>query len=108
MSQEGLLTAGIASDPSSAATIMIYSQVIWALVLDRIIWRVSLNVWTLIGVGSVVCSLVLVSLAKEVTTTRMQGRTQYGMIPHCSADGTRDIDLESLYATEDPNESEPG
>ncbi|ROW16422.1 hypothetical protein VPNG_02826 [Cytospora leucostoma] len=95
---EVLLTAGISSDASSAATVMIYSQVIWALALDRIIWHVSLNVWTLIGVTSVVFSLALVSLAKEVTTTSMQGGLQYESIPHST-----DIDLERLCDYEGPN-----
>lgn len=78
---------------------MIYSQVVWALALDRIVWHVNLNVWTLIGVTSVVFSLALVSLAKEVTTSSMQGGLQYESIPHDT-----EIDLESLCDYESPNE----
>ncbi|KAF9871750.1 integral membrane protein duf6 [Colletotrichum karsti] len=62
---EYLLTAGIANDSSSAATIMIYSQVLWALMLDWIIWRNSVNLLAMIGIASVVTSLFVVSSAKE-------------------------------------------
>ncbi|KUI74490.1 hypothetical protein VM1G_11985 [Cytospora mali] len=103
---EALLTAGISSDASSAATVMIYSQVLWALALDRVVWHVSVNIWTLVGVGSVVCSLALVSLAKEVTKTRIRGGVQYvGVTPYIDG-GTRDVDMESLYASGDINEDE--
>ncbi|KUI60139.1 hypothetical protein VP1G_07372 [Cytospora mali] len=103
---EALLTAGISSDASSAATVMIYSQVLWALALDRVVWHVSVNIWTLIGVGSVVCSLALVSLAKEVTKTRIRGGFQYVGITPSVDGGIRDVDMESLYASEDINEDE--
>ncbi|KAK1525824.1 uncharacterized protein CCOS01_08242 [Colletotrichum costaricense] len=62
---EFLLTAGIANDVSSAATIMIYSQVGWALLLDWIVFQSQVNLLTLIGIGGVVTSLVVVSSAKE-------------------------------------------
>ncbi|KAL0932735.1 integral membrane protein duf6 [Colletotrichum truncatum] len=63
---EYLLTAGIANDSSSAATIMIYSQVLWALLLDWVIWRASVNLLAMIGIASVVASLFLVTSAKEL------------------------------------------
>jgi hypothetical protein len=106
-SQEALLTAGISSDASSAATVMIYSQVIWALILDRIIWHVDLNVWVLIGVGSVVCSLILVSLAKEATTKRQKDGVQHETVTFFTDADTGDIDLDSLYASDLLHPSEP-
>ncbi|ROV95300.1 hypothetical protein VSDG_06020 [Cytospora chrysosperma] len=104
---EVLLTAGISSDASSAATVMIYSQVIWALVLDRIIWHVDLNVWVLIGVGSVVCSLILVSLAKEATTNRQRDGVQHETVTFFTEADTGDVDLDSLYASDLLHPSEP-
>ncbi|TDZ16048.1 putative membrane protein [Colletotrichum orbiculare MAFF 240422] len=62
---EYLLTAGVAGDSTSAATIMIYSQVLWALLLDWVIWRNSVNLLAMIGIASVVTSLFVVSSAKE-------------------------------------------
>lgn len=49
---------------------MIYSQVLWALIIDRIFWNVKMNLWTFLGVGGVVSSLLLVSLAKEIPAFR--------------------------------------
>lgn len=83
---------------------MIYSQVVWALALDRIIWHVDLNAWTILGVGSVVCSLVLVSLKKEVTI-HVQGTMQYEPAPsHADIVAQDIIDMDCLYAYEDTND----
>ncbi|KAJ0123347.1 hypothetical protein J7T55_011812 [Diaporthe amygdali] len=76
---EFLLTDGLSSDTSSAATVMIYSQVLWALALDRVVWHISLNVWSIIGV--------------------------YETLPAGANDATPDIDLESLCASEDDDET---
>lgn len=80
---------------------MIYSQALWALALDSIVWHVSLNVWSIIGVASVIGSLSLVSLAKEVTTSRMVGGIQYEQVLPSTNNNTPDIDLESLCGSED-------
>lgn len=84
---------------------MIYSQVLWALALDRIFWHVSMNVWTFVGVGSVVGSLTLVSLAREIPTFRLLGRRgqrRYEAIPVFDENGVtiHEIDLDSLYDSE--------
>lgn len=80
---------------------MIYSQVLWALALDRIVWNVRLNFWDMIGVVSVIGSLSLVSLVKEVTTSRMVDGTQYGRILHGTNESTSDIDPEILRGSDD-------
>lgn len=83
---------------------MIYSQVVWALALDRIIWHVNINLWTLIGVGSVVCSLILVSLAKEARTNCMKDGVQYeSSFTDC---GTENIGLEVPCASENLDQGE--
>lgn len=84
---------------------MIYSQVLWALALDRVVWHISLNVWSIIGVVSVICSLSFVSLAKEVTISRVARGIQYETLPAGANDATPDIDLESLCASEDDDET---
>lgn len=100
--QESLLTTGVASDPSAVATTMIYSQVLWALALDSIIWDVGLNIWTFVGVGSVVGSLLLVTLAKEVETFR-RAKTHYEAVPILNDTRTLidDFDLESLAGSDE-------
>lgn len=99
--QEYLLTLGIASDSSSVATIMIYSQVLWALVLDRIFWHLSMNVWTFVGVGNVIGSLTLVSLAKEISPLRSP-KVLYEAVATSDDNGVtvHEIDLDSLDSSE--------
>lgn len=65
MSQEYLLTVGISTDASSAATLMIYTQIVWALVLDHVFFHKTPNSWTLLGVALVVANLCLVSFVKN-------------------------------------------
>lgn len=104
-SQEFLLTAGISSDTSSAATVMIYSQVLWALALDSIIWHVDLNVWSIIGVVSIIGSLTLVSMVKEVTPSLVADGIQYETLSASANGSTLDIDLESLCVPADDEDT---
>lgn len=83
---------------------MIYSQVLWALALDRVLWHISLNVWSIVGVVSVISSLILVSLVKEATTSRAVHGTQYEILPRTN-ESTSDLDLESLCGSEDREET---
>ncbi|GJD03500.1 DUF6 domain-containing protein [Colletotrichum higginsianum] len=87
--QECLLTAGIANDASSAATIMIYSQVAWALLLDWLVWHSPVNILALVGIGSVLTSLVVVSSAKEWRWLR-KGR--YNTLSQTSPDEAEQVD----------------
>lgn len=101
--QEFLLSLGISGDRSSAATIMIYSQVLWALAIDRIVWNVKMNIWTFVGIGGVVGSLILVSLAKEVPAFRGPTLQTCEAVPTCD-DGGRtvyEIDLVDIYNAEE-------
>lgn len=80
---------------------MIYSQVLWALVLDRIFWHVSMNVWTFVGVGNVIGSLTLVSLAKEISPPRGKPEVLYEAVATSEENGVtvHEIDLDSLYSS---------
>ncbi|KAK2007423.1 hypothetical protein LZ32DRAFT_632321 [Colletotrichum eremochloae] len=54
---EYLLTAGLGSDDSPSATVMIYSQVIWALLLDWLIWHPRVNMLTILGCIGLISTL---------------------------------------------------
>lgn len=100
-----MLTAGIASDASIAATVMIYSQVLWALALDRIVWHISIDMLKLVGIGSVMSSLLVISLAKEASSLRAGGRVEYEAVPTCShPEAGNEVDLEMLCSAEDFDE----
>ncbi|KAI2467531.1 hypothetical protein F4781DRAFT_307347 [Annulohypoxylon bovei var. microspora] len=63
LAMEFLLTVGISSDTSSAATLMIYSQIVWALILDRVLFQTTINLWAILGAVTVIGSLTLVTLS---------------------------------------------
>jgi hypothetical protein len=62
---EYLITVGLGSD-NPGATIMIYSQVLWALFLDWVIWRLHVNISTVLGCIVVIASLMVPCLAREL------------------------------------------
>lgn len=62
---EYLLTVGISNDSSSAATLMIYTQIVWALALDRALFQITTNAWALFGAATVISSLCLVTVVGE-------------------------------------------
>lgn len=82
---------------------MIYSQVLWALIIDRIVWHVELNMWTFAGIGGVVGSLVLVSLAKEIPAFRGANVQNYEAVPTGDDNGatTYEVDLDDIYDYEE-------
>ncbi|TRX89640.1 hypothetical protein FHL15_009390 [Xylaria flabelliformis] len=51
-----------AQDPSSVATLMIYTQIIWALVVDRAFFQIIANGWALLGAATIIGSLCLVTV----------------------------------------------
>lgn len=63
-SMEYLLTAGLGSNHPSA-TVMIYSQVLWALLLEWLVWHSRINSLTIVGCVGVVVSLITISLANR-------------------------------------------
>lgn len=78
---------------------MIYSQVLWALIIDRIVWQVSVNMWTFIGVVSVVGSLILVSMAKEIPACRRTESSKYETVATDGEDEMiiYEMDLDDIY-----------
>ncbi|KAI1462643.1 hypothetical protein F4805DRAFT_4234 [Annulohypoxylon moriforme] len=65
LAMEFTLTVGISSDSSSAATVMIYSQIVWALILDRVLFQSTINLWEILGAVIVIGSLTLVTLTGQ-------------------------------------------
>lgn len=82
---------------------MIYSQVLWALAIDRIVWHERINIWTFVGVGGVVGSLLLVSLAKEIPAFQEVRAQNYVAVPTCEEGGVtvHEIDLDDIYDAEE-------
>lgn len=45
---------------------MIYSQIVWALILDRVLFQSTINLWEILGAVIVIASLTLVTLVGNV------------------------------------------
>lgn len=81
---------------------MIYSQVLWALLIDRVVWQVKINMWTFIGVSGVVGSLILVSMAKEITAFQRAPSSKHETVPVDDDNGMTiyEVDLDDIYDDE--------
>lgn len=67
-----LLTAGLQLDRSSRATSMMYSQLIFALMYDFVIWGMLPGMWTLIGGAIVTASTLWAALQRKVPTATIK------------------------------------
>lgn len=58
-----------------------------------------MNIWTFVGVGGIVSSLLSVSLAKEIPTFRGGHAQKYEAVPTCDESGVtiHEIDLDNIY-----------
>ncbi|KAI1349994.1 hypothetical protein F5Y01DRAFT_164361 [Xylaria sp. FL0043] len=65
LAMEYLLTAGISRDSSSAATLMMYTQILFALVVDSVFFHITANIWTFLGTATIIASLCLVTVAGD-------------------------------------------
>ena len=41
---------------------MIYSQIVWALMVDRVLFQETINMWAILGAVTIISSLCLVTL----------------------------------------------
>jgi hypothetical protein len=44
---------------------MIYSQILWALAIDRILFDITANTWELLGSATIICSLCVVIVVEQ-------------------------------------------
>lgn len=71
---EYLLTTGLGLDDGFGATIMIYSQVVWAMVLDRLVWDVQVNLLGMLGIFVISISVLIPSLRTKLCS---QNKSMY-------------------------------
>lgn len=60
-----MLTAGLAHERSSRATNMIYTQMLFALAFDKIVWNSTPGVWSILGSSLILGSAVYVAVKKN-------------------------------------------
>lgn len=89
-----LLTAGLAHDKSARATQMVYTQVLFGIAFDKIIWNVTPGIWSCVGSLVVLASALYVAVwgaaAKAGGEAKERGRgdEEVGLV----TDGDRDGD----------------
>jgi len=60
-----LLTAGLAHEKSSRATNMVYTQVIFALAFDKLVFNTTPDGWSIVGSSLVLGSALYIAVHKE-------------------------------------------
>ena len=69
-----LLTAGLAHEKSSRATNMIYTQILFALAFDKLIFNTTPGGWSIVGSSLVLGSALYVAVHKEKVEKRISSR----------------------------------
>ncbi len=66
-----LLTAGLQQESSSRPTNMIYTQMLFAVFFDKLVWNSTLGVWSIIGSTIVLGSAIYVALQHRSRMSRV-------------------------------------
>ncbi|KAI0114712.1 hypothetical protein F4814DRAFT_290515 [Daldinia grandis] len=67
-----LLTEGLQREKAGRATNLIYTQMVFALILERVVWGTTPPVESLFGSALIIGSVIWVSLQKSKTTTKQK------------------------------------
>ena len=68
-----LLTAGLAHEKSSRATNMVYTQMLFALAFDKIVWNSTPGIWSIIGSSLILGSALYVAVKSNPPKARKVG-----------------------------------
>lgn len=60
-----LLTAGLSHEKSSRATNMVYTQILFALAFDKLVFNTTPGIWSLVGSSLVLGSALYIAVHKE-------------------------------------------
>ncbi|KAI9794787.1 MAG: hypothetical protein M1816_002915 [Peltula sp. TS41687] len=69
-----LLTAGLQHEKSSRATNMIYTQMLFALAFDKIVWNTTPSMISLLGSSLILGSAIYVAIQKQGAKTDVAPR----------------------------------
>lgn len=65
-----MLTAGLAHEKSSRATNMVYTQMLFALAFDKIVWNSTPGVWSIVGSSLILGSALYVAVNNDPTKAK--------------------------------------
>ena len=98
-----LLTAGLAQEKSSRATNMVYTQVIFALAADKLVFDTTPDGWSIVGSSLVLGSALYVAVHKERPKAENSARgaadEEVALMPRGGAD--RDRSAETIRGVEE-------
>ena len=60
-----LMTAGLQHEKSSRATNMVYTQMLFALFFDKVVWDATPGVWAMLGSGMILGSALFVAVRDD-------------------------------------------
>lgn len=66
-----LFTAGLQQEKNSRATNMIYTQMIFAVVFDKLVWNSTLGIWSIVGSSIILTSAIYIALQNS---SRISGK----------------------------------
>ena len=65
-----LLTAGLAHEKTSRATSMLYTQILFALAFDKLVFDITPGIWSIVGSSLVLGSAMYIAVYKETPKTK--------------------------------------
>lgn len=69
-----LFTIGMQQEKNSRATNMVYTQMIFAVVSDKLVWNSTLGIWSIIGSSIILTSAIYIALQNS---SRMGGKEDF-------------------------------
>jgi len=87
-----LLSAGLQLEKSSRATLMVYTQMIFALIFDKLVFGTNPNLTSMFGSTLIVSSAIYIALQKESIKQREEARKA---LEQAAAASGRSLELES-------------
>ena len=88
-----LLTAGLAHEKSSRATNMVYTQMIFALAFDKLIFDTTPDGWSIVGSSLVLGSALYIAVRKESPRAKTTApEPEEEDVPLITCDGEEDGD----------------
>ena len=69
-----LFTAGMQQEKNSRATNMVYTQMIFAVAFDKLVWNSTLSIWSIIGSSIILTSAIYIALQNS---SRMGGKEDF-------------------------------
>jgi len=87
-----LLSAGLQLEKSSRATLMVYTQMIFALIFDKLVFGTNPNLTSMFGSTLIVSSAIYIALQKESIKQREEARKA---LEQAAAANGRSLEMES-------------